>query len=183
MELGVAGPQLEQILNTADLPYTAKHQDYERVGYTNLSFTSRRVPTLQNLSAWNLARNQYLTETRELMRTALIPITDTLLMKDVKTLNNKIKKNISEEEQEEIDYPDLDELTESPRNESLLKFLRIKIHSKQVENKLENLSKLPRTLSYRVGLAYESLKPYWKAQTSLADVLLSVKTAVQWILG
>ena len=177
------GPQLELILNTAELPYTTRHQDYENVGHTNLNFTSRRVPTLQNLSAWNLARNQYLTETRDLMKAASITITDSLQIKDLKTLNNKIKKNITEEEQEEIDHPDLDELEENPRNKSLLKFLRIKVHSKQVENKLQNLSELPKTLSYRVGLAYEALKPEGKANTSLADVLLSVKTAVQWILG
>jgi hypothetical protein len=171
------------MVDSADLPYTLRHQDYEGVGYEKINLTKRYIPTLQNLAAWNLTRNQYLTETRELMKEAQIPVTNTLQRKDIKTLNNKIKNDITEKEQEEIDHPDLDELSENPRNIPLLRFLRAKTHSENIKNKLKSLSELTKTLSSEISLAYELLKPNWKAHTSLPDVLVSMKSAVKWILG
>ena len=183
IDLKITGTQLTDILNTADLTYTTNHQDYENIGYKDLNFKSRRVPTLQKISAWSLARNLYLKQIEELMEIALITTKFSLQTKDLKTLNNKIKAKLTEEEQEEIDHPELDETDENPRNESLLKFLRLKVHSEKIKNKLHEINQLPKNLCDRVILAHANLEPERKAKTSLADVLLCIKTAVQWILG
>ena len=47
IDLKITGTQLADILNMAELPYTTNHQDYENVGYKDLTFKSRCVPTLQ----------------------------------------------------------------------------------------------------------------------------------------
>ena len=91
------------------------------------------------------------------MKIALITTKEPLQAKDLKTLNNKIKEKLTEEEQEEIDHPGLDEIDENPRNESLLKFLRLKVHSENVKNKLYEINQLPKNLCDRVGLAHANL--------------------------
>ena len=103
-------------------------------------------------------------------------------MKDVKTLNNKIKIDISEDEQEEIDHPDLDELTENPRNESLLKFLRTKIHTEEVKNKLGQLNNLPITLVRLVQTAHSKMSELSRKNCSLPDLIGRVKASVRQLL-
>ena len=70
------------------------------------------------------------------MQVAMIPITYHLKISNIKTLEIKIKGQLTEQEENEIENPDLDHLSDTPRCGALLRFLRTKIHSKQVENKL-----------------------------------------------
>ena len=183
MNLGIEGSIVSNILNTADLTYLPRHNDYESIGLENINFKNREIISLQKLAAFAVARNQHMKDINMIFENNKITRYERLSDKDRATVNNKIKDILTDEESEDINNPELDEITENPINEALLEFLRNKKQAELISKEYYNEDTLMEKLQHKVQLAYESLNQAWREQTSLTDTLTTVRGAVKWILG